>query len=206
MLPSINSILTLRSVAFCPVAFFPSGLLSYGLLSVAFCPVAFCTVAFCRGPLFSSERIFENPLRIDKVIAMSWVYYIFGTQCILYVYAYIVCWWTDWRSSIHNATMTTHCVDSRHSRSNAFCVYCIGPIFTQTRPHTRTRRHNDALCLHGRRAYIEEAYIWSTMQPASHVKLTHKSVDDTQHHCHGRFIIIEYCYVFDVCLHVVGSN
>ena len=74
---------------------FPSGLLSYGLLSVAFCPVAFCTVAFCRGPLFSSERIFENPLRIDKVIAMSWVYYIFGTQCILYVYAYIVCWWTD---------------------------------------------------------------------------------------------------------------
>jgi len=136
--------------------------------------------------------------------------------------------------------MTTHRVDSRHSRSNAFCVYCIGPIFTQTRPrnddnalrrqstlevkrllctvycigpiftqtrpHTRTRRHNDALCLHGRRAYIEEAYIWSTMQPASHVKLTHKSVDDTQHHCHGRFIIIEYCYVFDVCLHVVGSN
>jgi len=31
----------------------------------------------------SSERIFtfENPLRIDKVIAMSSMYYFFGTQC-----------------------------------------------------------------------------------------------------------------------------
>ena len=50
LLHSINSILTLRSVAFCPVASCLSGLLSCGLLSVAFCPVAFCPVAFCRGP------------------------------------------------------------------------------------------------------------------------------------------------------------
>ena len=44
LLHSINSILTLRSVAFCPVAFYLSG-----LLSVVFCLVAFCPVAFCRG-------------------------------------------------------------------------------------------------------------------------------------------------------------
>jgi len=49
LLHSINSILTLRSVAFCPVAFCLSGLLSCGLLSVVFCLVAFCPVAFCRG-------------------------------------------------------------------------------------------------------------------------------------------------------------
>jgi len=32
---------------------------------------------------FSSQqwKNFENPLRIDKVIAMSSMYYIFGTQC-----------------------------------------------------------------------------------------------------------------------------
>ena len=56
MLPSINSVLTLHYVAFCPVAFLPSGLLSYGLLSVAFCLVAFCTVAFCRDPSEWHER------------------------------------------------------------------------------------------------------------------------------------------------------
>ena len=41
-LAQLSSILTLRSVAFCPVVFCLSGLLSCGLLSVAFCPVAFC--------------------------------------------------------------------------------------------------------------------------------------------------------------------
>jgi len=31
--------------------------------------------------LFAAVNNFENPLRIDKVIAMSLVYYVFGTQC-----------------------------------------------------------------------------------------------------------------------------
>jgi len=32
--------------------------------------------------LFLALKDFENPLRIDKVIATSWVYYFYGTQCI----------------------------------------------------------------------------------------------------------------------------
>jgi len=32
-------------------------------------------------PGFPAVKKFENPLRIDKVIAMSLVYYFFGTQC-----------------------------------------------------------------------------------------------------------------------------
>ena len=32
----------------------------------------------------------KNPLKIDKVIAMSWVYYFFGTQCTLYFVLYAV--------------------------------------------------------------------------------------------------------------------
>jgi len=36
--------------------------------------------------LFQQWRNFENPLRIDKIIAMSLVYYFFGTQCIIYVH------------------------------------------------------------------------------------------------------------------------
>jgi len=32
--------------------------------------------------LFPAVKFFfENPLRIDKVISMSWVYYFLGTQC-----------------------------------------------------------------------------------------------------------------------------
>jgi len=33
--------------------------------------------------VLSSSESFENPLRIDKVIAMSLMYYFFGTQCSL---------------------------------------------------------------------------------------------------------------------------
>ena len=66
MLPSINSILTLRSVAFCPVAFFPSVLLSYGLLSVAFCPVVFCTVAFCRGAALMELRDIRVSVTLNR--------------------------------------------------------------------------------------------------------------------------------------------
>jgi len=33
--------------------------------------------------LFPAVKNFENPLRIDKVIAMSLMYYFFGTQCII---------------------------------------------------------------------------------------------------------------------------
>jgi len=40
---------------------------SYGLLEIYFC--------------FQQWKNFENPLRIDKVIAMSSVYNFFGTQC-----------------------------------------------------------------------------------------------------------------------------
>jgi len=31
--------------------------------------------------LFPAVKEFENPLRTDEVIAMSLVYYFFGTQC-----------------------------------------------------------------------------------------------------------------------------
>jgi len=35
-------------------------------------------------PGFQQRKNFENPLRIDKVIAMSLLYYFFGTQCSYY--------------------------------------------------------------------------------------------------------------------------
>jgi len=41
---------------------------------------------------FQQCKDFENPLRIDKVIAMSLVYYFFGTQCILLCSFYLCCY------------------------------------------------------------------------------------------------------------------
>ena len=46
--------------------------------------VLFWFIWLSFSSLSSSEKN-ENPLRIDKVIAMSLVYYVFGTQCRIFL-------------------------------------------------------------------------------------------------------------------------
>jgi len=69
---------------------------------------------------FQQWKNFENPLRIDKVITMSLVYYFFGTQCILklffayiHLFTFLVSWaWWDWPSTWltnHHPSVLWHC-------------------------------------------------------------------------------------------------
>ena len=87
-----------------------------------------CHINIARQSRVSMLTRDKNPLKIDKVIAMSWVYYFFGTQCTLYFVLYAVTYWNRKQRWLF------------HKRLNG------RPVNSVTRqPHGALRRQNDIL-------------------------------------------------------------